>query len=171
MNLNRIVVVIPFFLIVISCNSEYRKNREFILPEGNYYISSLNLQEFPNRYLVSKDSVSITIAKKDLIKADIIWVVKHLNGNYFKIMSVHSEKFLTAVKDENKEEKYQLSLLKETNDDAQTWIIHRYKNNRFKINNKSNFQCLFVSVNSFTYPGLRICNNKLHEYWAFEKTD
>ena len=58
-------------------------------------------------------------------------------------MSVHSGKFLTDVKDKNKEEKYQLSLLKETNDDVQSWIIHRYKNNRFKISNKSNFQCLF----------------------------
>lgn len=70
------------------------------------------------------------------------WII-YQSGNDFKIMSVHSGKFLTDVKDKNKEEKYQLSLLKETNDDVQSWIIHRYKNNRFKISNKSNFQCLF----------------------------
>lgn len=167
MNLNRIVVVISFFLILISCNSENSKNREFILAEDNYYISSLNLKKFPNRYLTTKDSVNVTIAMKDLIDTDNVWAVEHIGGHYFKIRSVGSGKFLSVVKDNN----YRLSLLKETNDDTQSWIIHRYKNNRFKISNKSNYQCLFVSVNSYDHPGLRICNNRLQEYWVFETTD
>ena len=30
---------------------------------------------------------------------------------------------------------------------------------------------MFVSVYSYAQPGLRICNNRLQEYWVFEKTD
>jgi len=160
-----------FILILLSCKSGYKKNRDYILPDGNYLILANDNQSKSIQALMNPADSTYIVLYKDTDSVRIAqWGLRHIEGHYYKIQSLLSEDLLTIVNSGKKTNEFKLVLSKDKGIDEQIWIIHRYKDDKYKISSKFNNHCLFVnwldsdsiSVNT------RICNNRTTEFWKFE---
>ncbi len=161
---SKYICLVLFITLLWSCNSEYSDNQKYILPDGLYNIISYP-QQF--RLQTSFDSVDST----DIVTFDSSnqiynsqWSLKHIEGKEYQIQAHDLKKYLTLIDDA-------LILTEESNNEAQVWIIHRYKDQKFKIINKSQIFCLCLPEKDAEKNVIttRKCNNRSGEYWLFEK--
>lgn len=161
---SKYICLVLFIALLWSCNSEYSDNQKYILPDGLYNIISYP-QQF--RLQTSLDSVDST----DIVTFDSLnqihnfpWSLKHIGGKEYQVQAHDLKKYLTLMDDA-------LILSEENNNEAQVWIIHRYKDQKFKIINKSQIFCLCLPGKNAEKNIIttRKCNNRPGEYWLFEK--
>jgi len=150
-------------LLLCSCSSEYSDNQNFILADGLYHIKSYPKElELGTGFdqVDSLDIVTYGIRDQNQIAH---WKIRHLEGKEYKIQAIDLKKFLTLVDGK-------IFLSEESNNETQSWFIHKYKDQKFKIINKSLMTCLCLPDKDAKQNVLTIrnCNNRTGEYWSID---
>ena len=150
-------------LLLISCSSEYRDNQDYILADGLYQIKS-----FPKELdlgigfdgVDSMDIVTYGIKNSNQITH---WNIRHIDGKEYTIQANDLKKFLTLADGK-------IVLSEEITNEAQSWFIHKYKDQKFKIINKSLMTCLCLPEKDAkqNVVTIRNCNNRSGEYWSID---
>lgn len=157
-----ISLLIPIFLL-FSCSSEYRDNQNYILDDGLYQIKSFPKEQNLGIGFDEVDSMDIVNYGLKDPNQITLWNIRHLEGKEYKIQASDLNKFLTLVNGK-------IALSEENNNDAQSWIIHKYKDQKFKIINKSLMTCLCLPDQDAKQNVVttRNCNNRTGEYWSID---
>ena len=150
-------------LLLFSCSSEYRDNKNYILADGLYQIKSFPKEQDLGISFDGVDSIDIVTYGIKGPNQITRWNIRHLEGKEYKIQSNDLKKFLTLVDGK-------IVLSEEINNEAQSWFIHKYKDQKFKIINKSLMTCLCLPEKDAkqNVVTIRNCNNRTGEYWLVD---
>ncbi len=152
------------FLFLVSCGGEYNKNQKYIIPEGNYQIYSAKHQFQIQTVFDDLDSSYKIVLNTNKPGQRFLWRIINTEGKHYKIQSLTSGQYL-SYKDSK------IILSEEIDDETQLWIIHKFKDDKFKIINSSEIVCLCLPDKVYKNNDLayRKCNNRPNEYWFIEK--
>ena len=164
--------LIMFIVSMINCQSEYDKNRKFLLETGQYIFSTYNPDTNITRcYLNPEDTNSFSLSAKSKKSLNNLWLtIYHLDGHHYKIQSAKTKKFLSISNDSKTSLGFRIAFAVNSDSDSQIWIIQKYLDDKFKIINKKNFYCLSILRFRSDSCGIELkkCNNRYNEYWRIE---
>jgi len=154
--------IIPFILVIVllsSCSSEYGRNQDFVLADGEYKIGAWEHEYELGIVFDSIDSIEIVSLLPASGNKGTVWQISRLDKKEYTIQS--GGKYLT-LEDGN------ISFSPQNNAESQIWVIHRFKDQKYKILNKAQLDCLCLSDEKDKQADLssRICNNYEGEYWS-----
>jgi hypothetical protein len=167
MNIQSFIKLLLVLVFFSHCTNSYKKNRDFILESGLYNIYSFQNHLVISTKIFSDDSTIIQVCKLPSSNEKCLWEIESVYAKYFKIKYASTNKFLTIINGSHDKLSPVIKLMRETGEDNQLWIIHKYQNEKFKIINKSNKNCLYLPEleKDALSVEFRLCNNKPNEFW------